>query len=166
MEYLVPGFVFVQVEEGQQDTLRILLVRPTGPGAHWIMPQAKGGESEEGLFSALRQDLFSPKSLLEPIVEANKTLTTADGKQPFQLVRVVRGDINPQFESERYLDARWASFEEAFHISSGHNETVLRWAERLSKKLFRAPQSSEPLDLDDTSRPPEPPYLPVGAALA
>ena len=143
MENLAVGFAFVQVNE-EQGALRVLLVRPARQDAHWVLPSALEGEDIREFFDAVRAALFSSRSSVEQVAGAFKTLNTPSGACTFHLVRAAHAEINPQFDSDRFFDARWASFEEAFHVSAASMEGALRWAERQSRKyLALAPCGSQ-----------------------
>ena len=128
-QHVVKGLALVRRQAAGS---KILLVR-TAANAPWSLPTAEAGESVDQLLQALRADLF-PRTNLTQVADISRTFPLREGATSFELVGT-DADLLPYFESERFVDARWASFEEARHIVRRDLEEVLRWSKRLLHKL-------------------------------
>lgn len=128
-QHVVKGLVLVR---RQAEGSKILVVR-TGPNAPWMLPIARAGESCEDLLAALRSELFSGVDCSQAS-DISRNAVTREGLVSFDFVGT-DAELLPYFESERYFDARWASFEEARHILRGDLQDVLLWSRRQLHKL-------------------------------
>lgn len=112
---------------------KVLLVRTAN--SNWALPITAEGETLQQLLEMIKTDLLPSSAAIDVRNELLKHFEVKEGNVPFQLA-AVDADLNPYFESERYIDARWASFDEAFHIARLDLEAVVRWSERQAQKQF------------------------------
>jgi hypothetical protein len=104
---------------------KILLVR-TAPNSPWILPVTSENETVEDLLTSIQSELmtFASFSRCENIV---RRVRTRDGAMEFELIGA-EAELRPYIESDRFVDARWASFEEARHAARADLEIVVQWA--------------------------------------
>lgn len=131
------GLAFVRRSEERAGP-RILLVRIRGEGNAWEFPESATGESVAHLLEETKRDLF-PTVQVDLTASLYKNFVTDTGERTFHLVVATAGaDIAADLQYRRTREARWASFEEAFHIARLDLEKVLRWSEHhVEKVLFR-----------------------------
>jgi len=110
---------------------RILLVR-TAPGAAWVLPTAKSGESFDQLLQTIRSELF-PNGELILIANLTRQTHTREGDVTFSFAST-DAELPDYFESTRFADARWASFKEARHILRGDLQSILPAAHWVASK--------------------------------
>jgi hypothetical protein len=115
---------------------RILLVRSVGvEGKPWELPESAAGEHADRLLERIKGELFPPAHV-DFASSLYKTFATSAGERTFYLTVATAAEITPYLQSRRPVDARWASFEEAFHIARLDLEKVLRWTEHNAERAF------------------------------
>jgi hypothetical protein len=120
---------------------KILLVQTGAERKPWELPESAAGESANHLLEQTKSDLF-PSGGVDLTDCLCKTFATNAGERTFYLTLATDAEINPYLQSRRTLDARWASFEEAFYIARLDLEKVLRWTEhnvaRARLRIYRS----------------------------
>lgn len=97
----------------------------------WGLPQA---ECSDALRTRLLQTLFPRNATFQDMPAAVKTFNQGDQPVSYQLTFSNTDALNPYVDCPEWTDARWASYEEAFHIGQVSQEEALQWAERTLKK--------------------------------
>lgn len=135
-QHVVNGLVLVR---RQPNGSRILLVR-TAPATAWELPVCVNGEGVAELLDVLKRELL-PTANFIPVEDETRIQNGSNGRINFHLVGA-DADLPPYFESDRFIDARWAGFEEAWHIVRGDLGAVLRWSKRSLHKVPLVPAAA------------------------
>lgn len=115
---------------------RILLVRIRGEARPWEFPESANGESVAHLLEETKRELF-PTVQIDLGASLYKSFVTDTRERTFHLVVATAGaEIAAHRQYQRTREARWASFEEAFHIARLDLEKVLRWSEHHVEKVL------------------------------
>jgi len=129
-KHSVKGLALVRAQAAAP---RILLVR-TAPAVHWSLPTTHNGEQLEELIKRIGTELLPNASFTCP-EGFQRAFELPEAHIEFHLV-TTDAELHPYFESDRFHDARWASFDEAFYIADIGLEPVIRWSERQSRKVL------------------------------
>jgi hypothetical protein len=114
---------------------RILLVRFCGEGKSWELPESATGGTLAHLVEETKRKLF-PTVQVDFASSLYKSFVTDTGERTYHLVVATAGaDIAPHLQYQHTREARWSSFEEAFHIARLDLEKVLRWSEHHVEKV-------------------------------
>jgi hypothetical protein len=138
---------------------KVLLVRHHPHCAYWELPETRDGESPGQLLAHLRDDCL-PATNIDLLPDVFKVFATEAGDCSFHIAVANSVEVTPYFISRRALDARWASFEEAFHIARLDLAGVLRWSERNALKALS--RLCKPVDSVGVSAPRPLHLSPVG----
>jgi hypothetical protein len=114
---------------------QILLVK-TNSG--WAMPTAADCANTSLLLARIRGTLFAKDAPLELVDGPRKQFAGLAGTVVFELAISRTDQLREYIESDEWHAARWASFEEAFHIIAPYQEAPLKWCERGLRKTFEA----------------------------
>jgi hypothetical protein len=103
----------------------------------WSLPYAPRELDAKVFAEAVRKELNL--GVLTPLEDLVKEITNEEGVvlARYHLLQAdsENMEINPY--SEVWLTAKWATFDEAFHVVRSDQEEISTWAERQAKKIFR-----------------------------
>jgi hypothetical protein len=114
---------------------QILLVKSS---RGWGMPVGTETENSAGLLSRVKRTIFAPNTALELVMGPRKSFAGSDGAVVFELAIAQTDELRDYIDSDDWMAAKWASFEEAFYIIQPFQESPLKWCERGLKKTFEA----------------------------
>ena len=112
---------------------QILLVKSS---LGWGMPVGAESETSAALLARVKNTLFAPKASLELVTGPRKTFASEGVEVVFELAIAESDELREYVDSEDWLAAKWASFEEAFYIIHASQENPLKWCQRGLKKKF------------------------------
>lgn len=131
MDHTGTGLIIVKSGPPHQ----VVIVQDTQ--RRWGLPYAARELKLEVFLDAVRKELsLDGVSSLEDLV---KEATGEDGSVTarFHLLQADSENLELNPCSEVWLSAKWATFDEAFHVIRTEHEDASTWAERQIKKIFR-----------------------------
>ena len=102
----------------------------------WGMPVGASGEPVAALLTRVQASILVPGISLSLVTGPRKDFDSALGRVTYELAVTGQATLRPYLNSDDWRDARFASFDEAFHIIQKDQDDVLKWAERGMKKSF------------------------------
>ena len=88
------------------------------------------------LLTRVQASILVPGISLSLVTGPRKDFDSALGRVTYELAVTGQATLRPYLNSDDWRDARFASFDEAFHIIQKDQDDVLKWAERGMKKSF------------------------------